>query len=127
MPPILTRCTDLRDEVLDRWGNPIRNVVLLGRSNYRQPDSRNRRQRLKNALGRRGDNILLPGLRRMCETAKPGECFSLSQIAKECNTSKQFVHKVERAAMRKLRDKLAKKFGTGLSTLALRRALLSVK
>lgn len=114
---------DRHDEVLDRWGFPIRNVVLLGRLREPGKKSANRERRLQRGLGSFVDRKMLPGLRRLCAEVQPGERVSRTRIADACGVHRETVRNIERAALKKLRAKLGAQFKTGNSLHALRRAI----
>lgn len=51
-------------------------------------------------------NKITLGLRRLCERQKPGECFSVPEIAEACGCSRQGIGKIERAALQKVTKRL---------------------
>lgn len=99
----------LRAANIDRWGFPtpgpqapasydVASVVVLDTS---LPP-------LKRKRGPRSERYarMLGCLREMCETRKPGETFSYTQIGKACNVSGEYIKQVERSACKKLRERL---------------------
>ncbi len=51
------------------------------------------------------------GLDYLIATRKPGQCFLQREIAAACQCKPQAIDRIERIAMRKLREKVRIKFG----------------
>lgn len=90
---------------IDRWGFPLPLELRL-------VPAEKPAEVVATAAGSRqfNETTLLPGLRRLCERALPGQRHSLRKIAAECDVSEAAIRKIQHKALRKVRTRLGTDF-----------------
>jgi hypothetical protein len=99
---------------LDRWGFPLRPGQVVTPPLPRVPRLRTPRPARSRPpqvpFVSVTDQKLLPGLRRLCETAAPGERLTRHEIAAACDVDKETIRNIEKRGLKKLRNRLGPSF-----------------
>jgi len=99
MPSQTSACIPT-DEPIDRWGFPIRSRIVT----YPAKTLPKLDPRFTEASPKR--RALVARLQTMCRNRAEGQTFSNREIARFCGVSPEYIRKIGRSGLRKLRDRL---------------------